>query len=288
MAAHTTPQKELGFLEKHHFLLRRLHSLTGIIPIGVFLIAHLTTNSSLAWGKWGLRGEMPELAVQAGGWAYFWKEVRWINQQIPHLLLIEMALWGAIAFHSILGVYYARTGKSNTAAYAYQDNWRYKWQRLSGYVGILFIFYHVATLRWGWTFLIPPFDGSVKWSHEESVSSLAAALRGGYGDVTIWGVLVSLLYFSGITLLVFHFANGLWTSAITWGLTISRKAQQRWGVACAGLGAALMLMAWSSLIAAVLTNPNDARKVEQKLLEKVEVIAPEQGKMTVNAADNTK
>lgn len=288
MAALTTPQKELGFLEKHHFLLRRLHSLTGIIPIGVFLIAHLTTNSSLAWGKWGLRGEMPELAVQAGGWAYFWKEVRWINQQVPHLLLIEIALWGAIAFHSILGVYYARTGKSNTAAYAYQDNWRYKWQRLSGYVGILFIFYHVATLRWGWTFLIPPFDGSVKWSHEASVSSLAAALRGGYGDVTIWGVLVSLLYFSGITLLVFHFANGLWTSAITWGLTISRKAQQRWGVACAGLGAALMLMAWSSLIAAVLTNPNDARKVEQKLLEKVEVIAPEQGKMTVNAADNTK
>ncbi|HLP84042.1 MAG TPA: hypothetical protein VK157_06805, partial [Phycisphaerales bacterium] len=105
---------------------------------------------------------------------------------------------------------------------------------------------------------------------------------------TIWGVLVSLLYFSGITLLVFHFANGLWTAAITWGLTISRKAQQRWGVACAGLGAALMLMAWSSLIAAVLTNPNDARKVEQKLLEKVEVIAPEQGKVTDKAADNTK
>jgi len=289
VAENTTPQKELGFLDKHHFLLRRLHSLTGIVPIGVFLIAHLVTNSSLAWGKWGLRGEMPETTLQEGGWAYFWKEVRWINQQVPHLLLIEIALWGAIAFHSILGVYYARSGKSNTAAYAYQDNWRYKWQRLSGYVGILFIFYHVATLRWGWTFLIPPFDGSVKWSHEESVSSLAAALRGGYGDVTVWGVLVSLLYFSGITLLVFHFANGLWTAAITWGLTISRTAQQRWGVACAGLGAGLMVLAWSSLIAAVLTNPNDAKKIEQKLLEKVEAVAPaEPGKLTAEAADNTR
>jgi hypothetical protein len=30
-----------SFIEKNHFLLRRLHSLTGIVPIGVFLIAHL-------------------------------------------------------------------------------------------------------------------------------------------------------------------------------------------------------------------------------------------------------
>ncbi len=284
VAENTTPKVKQGFLDKHHFLLRRLHSLTGIVPIGVFLIAHLVTNSSLAWGQFGDRGRYDDLNVQQGGWGYFWHEVRWINEQIPHLMLIEITLWVAIAFHSILGIYYARSGKSNTAAYAYQGNWRYKWQRISGYVGILFIFYHVATLRWGWTFLIPPFDGSVKWSHEASVSSLAAALRGGYGDVTIWGLLVSLLYFSGITLLVFHFANGLWTSAITWGLTISRTAQQRWGVACAGLGAGLMVMAWSALIAAVLTNPNDAKKIEQKLLEKVEMVEPgEQGKLTADA-----
>jgi succinate dehydrogenase / fumarate reductase cytochrome b subunit len=237
------------------------------VPIGVFLIAHLTTNSSLVWGKFGLRGEYPELGFLAGGVAYFWKEVKWINEQIPHLLLIEIVLWVSIAFHSALGVVYARAGKNNLQRYAYQDNWRYTLQRISGYVGIFYIFYHVATLRWGWTFLIPPFDGSVKWSHDYSVSTLVAALQGGYDGYTFWGLLVSLFYFVGVSLLVFHFANGLWTAAITWGLTISRKAQQRWGLACAGLGVGLMAMAWSSLFITFITDPNVARETEQKLLD---------------------
>ncbi|MFM7133469.1 MAG: hypothetical protein ACKO0W_04040, partial [Planctomycetota bacterium] len=29
-----------GFLERHYHLLRRLHSLSGVFPIGVFLIPH--------------------------------------------------------------------------------------------------------------------------------------------------------------------------------------------------------------------------------------------------------
>lgn len=252
-----------GFLQKHHFLLRRLHSLTGIVPIGVFLIAHLVTNSSLLWGGYADRGKFEGLPPQEGGWAYFWYEVEWINSQIPHLLLIEITLWVSIAFHSILGVYYAMTGKFNTDRYTYQNNRRYKWQRISGYVGILFIFYHVATLRWGWTFLIP---GGTAWSHHFSVSTLAAALRGSTDGFTFAGLLVSLLYFGGITLLVFHFANGLWTAAITWGLTISEQAQKRWGMVCAGLGAGLMLAAWASLGAALVIHPDDARAVEEALL----------------------
>lgn len=254
---------EKGFLQKHHFLLRRLHSLTGIVPIGVFLVAHLVTNSSLAWGGFANRGKHEDLTKLEGGAAYFWHEVEWINTGVPHLLLIEVTLWAAIAFHSILGVYYATTGKSNIERYAYQDNKRYVWQRISGYVGILFIFYHVATLRWQWTFLVP---GGAEWNHHFSVSTLAAALRGSYDGITAAGVIVSLFYFAGISLLVFHFANGLWTAAITWGLTISEKAQKTWGMACAGLGAALMLAAWSALGAAVLTDPNAARELEQKLI----------------------
>ncbi|MEM8758049.1 MAG: hypothetical protein AAGF47_09740, partial [Planctomycetota bacterium] len=234
-----------------------------IVPIGVFLIAHLVTNSSLLWGGYADRGKFEGLPPQEGGWAYFWYEVEWINSQIPHLLLIEITLWTAIAFHSILGVVYATSGKNNTERYAYQGNRRYKWQRISGYVGILFIFYHVATLRWQWGFLVP---GGTEWNHHFSVSTLAAALRGSYEGITIAGVLVSLFYFAGITMLVFHFANGLWTAAITWGLTISQKAQQRWGYVCAGLGAGLMVAAWSSLAGAVLTDPMAARELEAKLI----------------------
>ncbi|HEX2837333.1 MAG TPA: hypothetical protein VHN77_04300 [Phycisphaerales bacterium] len=261
--ATTLPQDaQPGFFQKHHFLLRRLHSLTGIVPIGLFLIVHLTTNSSILWGKWGLRGEHAELTIREGGVAYFWKEVTWINTQVPHLLLTEIVLWSAIAFHSILGLFYAMSGSNNASQYRYGGNVRYALQRISGYIGILFIFYHVATLRWGWTFLVP---GGTQWSHEFSASTLAACLRGGESGVSFMGVAVSLFYFVGVSLLVFHFANGLWTSAITWGLTVTERAQKRWGVVCAGLGVGLMLMAWSSILGFALLKPAEAQRVERAI-----------------------
>jgi succinate dehydrogenase / fumarate reductase, cytochrome b subunit len=266
MAQSTTPASSsapaspfTAFMNTHHFLLRRLHSLTGLVPIGVFLIAHLVTNSSIVWGGLALRGEPGH---GHGGVTYFNKEVTWINTQIPHLLLIEIALWGSIAFHSILGVYYARTGKANVDRYAYQDNWRYTLQRISGYVGILYIFYHIATLRWGWTWLVP---GGAKWSHDYASSTMAAALQGSSEGYTFMGLLVSIFYLGGVSLLVFHFANGLWTAAITWGVTISRKAQQRWGLACAGLGAVLMLAGWSAVLGFMFLDQAEARAIEMKM-----------------------
>ncbi len=251
-----------GFLEKHHFLIRRLHSLTGIVPIGVFLIAHLVTNSSLAWGKLGLRADGAGMGIQDGGYEYFQKEVSWINTEVPHLLLIEITLWVSIGFHSIFGFYYARTGKSNTARYPYQDNRRYTLQRISGYIGILFIFYHVATLRWGWTFLVP---GGTRWSHDFSASTLVAALQGSTEGWTAAGLAVSLGYFIGVSLLVFHFANGLWTAAITWGLTVSAQAQKRWGAVCTMVGIGLMAAAWSALGAAFVGDYNKAKSIEERL-----------------------
>ena len=256
------PAKTIGFFERHYFLLRRLHSLSGIVPIGVFLIAHLLTNSSAAWGAFALRETTKSSSWSVGGAEYFWHEVRWINTQIPHLLLIEISLWAAIGFHSVLGFFYAFTGSSNTARYAYQANWRYRLQRISGYLGVLFIFYHVATLRWGWSFLIP---GGTKWSQEFAASTLALALRGSSESITAAGLAVSLAYFIGVTLLVFHFANGLWTAAITWGLTISASAQRRWGYACAGLGAALMVMGWASILAFATADPAKLREMEERI-----------------------
>ncbi|MHA7812242.1 MAG: succinate dehydrogenase/fumarate reductase transmembrane subunit [Phycisphaerales bacterium] len=249
-----------GPLNQHHFLLRRLHSLTGIVPIGVFLIMHLTTNSTIAWG--GLNGR-----AHGDGWfdravATFQHEVTFINEA-PLLLLVEVTLWVSIAFHSILGVYYATTGKSNNGSYKYGGNTRYLLQRLTGYFGIFFIFYHIATLRWGLAFLVP---GGTKWSHEYASSTLAAALRGGTEEFTAMGFAVSAFYFIGVTALVFHFANGLWTAAITWGFTISRAAQKRWGYVCAGLGAGLMLMAWASVVGFATLDYDQARAVEEAML----------------------
>lgn len=254
-------QPRTSWFERNYFVLRRLHSLTGVVPIGVFLIAHLTTNSSVAWGKFALRGEHPELtSLSDGGVAYFQKEVTWLNNEIPHLLLIELVLWGSIFFHSALGVVYALSGKSNTTRYAYQDNWRYTLQRWTGYLGIFFIFYHVATLRWGWSFLVP---GGTEWSHAFASSTLARALQGGTDGMQAAGIAISAFYFIGVSALIFHFANGLWTAAITWGLTVSAAAQRRWGYACAGIGAGLMVAGWASVIGFATLDARRAEEVER-------------------------
>ncbi len=248
-------------MQTRHFLLRRLHSLTGIVPIGVFLIAHLTTNSTIAWGGLNTRAQSEGFGWMDRAIATFQHEVEFINN-MPLLLLIEVTLWSAIGFHSILGVYYAISGKGNTGAYKYSGNFRYALQRITGYFGIFFIFYHVATLRWGWTWLVP---GGTKWSHEAASSTFAAAIQGSTDGFTPVGFLVACFYFLGVSALVFHFANGLWTAAITWGITISRPAQKRWGVICAGFGAGLMLMAWMSVIGFATLDYEQASRVEQIL-----------------------
>jgi succinate dehydrogenase / fumarate reductase cytochrome b subunit len=205
------------------------------------------------------------------GVATFQHEVDFIHAT-PFLLLVEVCgLWLPIAFHSILGVYYATTGKSNVQRYGYQDNWRYALQRITGYVGVLFIFWHVATLRWGWTMLLPYNWGLPKgidpmqWEGEHAASSMAAIMQQGYEGMTTWGLLVTFVYALSVAALVFHFANGLWTAAITWGLTISENAQRRWGRVCFAIGVGLMVLGLGSAFRFATMDYTKARETELKL-----------------------
>lgn len=223
-----------GFMDRHYFLLRRLHSLSGIVPIGAFLLFHLTTNASIMWGRVLAKAQHGDAGVET-----FQHEVNFIHN-LPALQLVEwFVLFIPIAFHALLGIYYATTGKGNVKAYNYQDNWRYSLQRLSGYIGVLFIFMHVTSLRFGWTYggLMPSFDG------EHAASTTATHMQDGS-----LGALMALFYLVCVMALVFHFANGLWTAAITWGLTISVEAQKRWGYICAAIG---LLLAGAGLAAVV-------------------------------------
>lgn len=240
-----------SFLDRHHFLLRRLHSLAGVIPIGVFLIMHLTTNSSVVWAE----------ALGKDGAATFQHEVNFIHS-LPGLILIEIfGLWLPIFFHAIFGFYYAFTGKSNVASYPYGGSWRYSLQRWSGYLGFVFIFFHIATLRWGWDFL--PFAAG--FDAERAASSTAVAVRGGADGGTIGAVVVGAIYLIGVTSLVYHFANGLWTWAITWGLTITPQAQKRWGYVCAVIGVGLMGAGWGAYAGFVTLDIEEAAATELRM-----------------------
>ena len=233
-------------MDRHYYLLRRLHSLSGVVPIGAFLLFHLTTNASIIWGRMLARSRFGDAGVET-----FQHEVNFIHS-LPALQLVEwFILFIPIAFHALLGIYYATTGKGNVKAYNYQDNWRYSLQRLSGYIGVLFIFMHVTSLRFGWTYggLMPSFDA------EHAASTTATHFQQGGA-----GLLMAVFYLVCVTALVFHFANGLWTAAITWGLTISVEGQKRWGYICAVVG---VLLAGAGLTAVVGFMTLDTRKAHE-------------------------
>jgi succinate dehydrogenase / fumarate reductase cytochrome b subunit len=246
-----------SFLDRHYHLIRRLHSLSGVFPIGLFLIPHLTTNSSILWGKALNGAKFADRGIDAegAGVATFQHEVDFIHG-LPALIFIEVfVLWLPILFHAGVGVWFARTGRFNTSRYAYQDNWRYVWQRLSGYLGVLFIFMHVSSLRWGWNYggLMPTFQA------DAAASSLATHLQ--KGSMGLW---MAAFYLVCVLALVFHFANGLWTAAITWGVTVSVGAQRRWGQVCAALGLGLAGAAVAAVFGFATLDPEKARAIENQ------------------------
>ena len=116
-----------NFLQRNEFLLRRLHSLSGLIPVGAYMCVHLLTNATVL--------DSP---------ATFQKNVYSIHGLGKLLPLVE---WGfiflPILFHGIFGFVIIRGGLSNSSTYSYGNNVRYTLQRVSGMIAFFFIMWHV-------------------------------------------------------------------------------------------------------------------------------------------------
>ncbi|MEM6458131.1 MAG: hypothetical protein AAF710_01935 [Planctomycetota bacterium] len=261
----SSPQKPLpvALLEKNHFVLRRLHSLSGVIPVGVFLIGHLFTNAQMIWGQDG--------GVDGTGEGTFQHEVDFIHN-LPYLLFIEISLWGAIGFHAGLGLFYTFTGKGNVKNYGYGGNVRYALQRITGIIALVFIFLHIATLRWRWDIFgwFTPFygegyqaDGKVDGGMPSHLKDVPMSLPlTAYALQFSW--VVFLFYALGALATVYHWSNGLWTAAISWGLTITEASMKRWGVVCLGMFVALTVFFSVALYAAMAFDLSEDMTPEQK------------------------
>jgi len=207
-----------SFLSRHQFLIYRLFSLSGLIPVGAFLIVHLLTNASVLAG--------PES---------FQSRVDMIHSLGPLLVPIEIAfIFLPMLFHAAVGFAIIAGGLPNVGSYPYVGNLRYTLQRATGMIAFAFIIGHLIQLHW----LGEPLRGSAEgFDPHHATSSAAVAIR---------PLLVSILYAIGVLSTVFHFSNGLWTLGITWGLWTSPAAMRRanWVsvavgllLAAAGLGA---------------------------------------------------
>jgi succinate dehydrogenase / fumarate reductase cytochrome b subunit len=214
-----------------HFLLRRLHSLTGII-FGGYLVVHLLINATIA---------------QMG--TVFQVQVNKIHD-LPLLWAVEWAfIYLPILFHTVYGIWITVRGQPNVGDYPYAKNWFYVLQRVSAIVIVLFMFFHIFSLKVG---LFGP--GLAFDPHD-------AARTVHYHMKAAW-VIPFLVYPLGILASCYHLANGFWTAAITWGLTISKGAQRRWGLACVGLFVLTMVLGFTALIASLdsrLANPPEQK-----------------------------
>lgn len=237
---------------RHEFAIRRLHSLLGIVPLGLYMCIHLTTNASLLSGA-----------------KTFQLAVFYIHSLGPALPLVE---WGGIffplLFHAILGVWIIKTGKSNVGNYQFTANKRYVWQRWTGLIAFVFLMFHVLHLHgWfhfgPWLAVMKPL-GFANFYPYNAGSSLAMAM-----DRWVWGFWPAF-YLIGVWATVFHLANGLWTAGITWGLWISPAAQKRATKAAVVFGVLLAVIGTAAWWAAVAPGPADyaeMRATEDEMYE---------------------
>ncbi|ADB15549.1 succinate dehydrogenase (or fumarate reductase) cytochrome b subunit, b558 family [Pirellula staleyi DSM 6068] len=217
-----------SFLARNEFLIRRLHSLTGLVPVGAYMCVHLLTNASV---------------LDSG--AAFQKNVYMIHSLGAVLPVVE---WGFIflplLFHAIFGVVIVRGGLPNSSTYKYTSNIRYTLQRASGMVAFAFIMWHVFHMHgwfhaeWWQKGVAEPLSGAM-FKPYSAASTAAEALQ--------ISIIVPVLYVIGVLSCVFHLANGIWTFGITWGIWVSPAAQTRATWACLVFGLALSAVGLGAL-----------------------------------------
>lgn len=175
--------------DRTYFALKRLHSLSGLLPIGGFVLVHLFTNAKSLQGP----AHFDKAAEELAG--------------IPFILLIEAgAIWLPILFHAVLGLLIAGTSRPNVIRHGYLKNWGYVLQRASGVLLFAFIAYHT-------------------WATRFSAEYLNSASAYQYMSEHFAHPGVFAFYVLGVAAAGFHLGNGLFGFSIHWGLATGRRAQ---------------------------------------------------------------
>ncbi len=222
------------------FLWRRLHSLSGIFPIGFFILEHFFSN-----------------AFATNGGAAYNENVRFLTG-LPFVLWLEIAfIYVPIAYHAAYGLWIWWRGEANVADYPFVGNWMYTLQRYTGIVTLIYIVWHTWTMR---------FSGAHIITHSEiAYAKVWAELQ------QPWAV---VFYFIGLACVSFHFAYGVWLFAAKWGFVVGQQGRRRFAVVCLVFGLALAAVA-SGSVYAFITTPQDQVPNMQEFRQLQQSGAPE-------------
>ncbi|WP_136608429.1 succinate dehydrogenase cytochrome b558 subunit [Paenibacillus dokdonensis] len=195
---------------------RKLHSLLGVIPLGLFFIEHALTN----------------FGAFEGGLARFNAGVKLLND-LPLLYVLEWVLiYIPLIYHGVFGLYIAYQAKPNNGRFQYSRNWRYTFQRITGVITFVYVVWHVYETR------VQLALGHL--THEE--------LAGTMHNIMIQPGLFTL-YLIGVISASFHFANGLWSFLVSWGITVGPRAQRVSSYICMTMFVLVALMFVLSMVA---------------------------------------
>ena len=172
------------------FYLRRLHSLLGIIPVGLFVTQHLVVNHFATKGA-----ESFNTAVH-------------FMESLPFVLFLEwFIIYLPLMFHAFYGLYIAFTAKNNPQRYGTFRNWMFILQRITGVILVVFIAWHIFETRFQKAI------GADEVNYDMMADILASPLMFAF-------------YVVGVISATFHLANGIWSFLVSWGITQSPASQR--------------------------------------------------------------
>ncbi|BAQ11668.1 succinate dehydrogenase, cytochrome b subunit [Bacillus sp. OxB-1] len=170
------------------FYLRRLHSLLGIIPVGLFVTQHLVVNHFATRGADAFNNASNFMG------------------NLPFVLFLEwFVIYIPLMFHAFFGIYIAFTAKNNVQRYGTFRNWMFLLQRVTGVILVIFIAWHIYQTR-----IQKALGAEVNYDMMADILSSPFML---------------VFYILGVLSATFHLANGIWSFLVKWGFTQSPRSQ---------------------------------------------------------------
>jgi succinate dehydrogenase / fumarate reductase cytochrome b subunit len=204
----------------HSFLLRRLHSLSGIVPVGAFLVEHFVSN-----------------AFATKGPCAYGAQVKFLTG-LPFVPVLEtVGIYIPLLYHALYGFYIWFRGQSNVSDYPWAGNFMYSAQRWTGAVAFVYIAWHTYTMRFTGIHLLTNPQAAFHKVQMEMQHPWAVAF-----------------YVIGIIAASWHFSYGLYLFAAKWGLTVSDKSRKTFGMVCTGI--AITFIAVGLVTAVAFFNPD--------------------------------
>ncbi|MEZ5305515.1 MAG: hypothetical protein R2684_00065 [Pyrinomonadaceae bacterium] len=207
------------------FLLRKLHQLTGIVPLGLFFGVHMLTNAKAMNGAEVFNDAVADI------------------HHLPFLFFIEVfGIFLPLLFHSVYGIMISSEARLNVGGYGYGRNWLYLFQRVTGIFLFVFLIFHLLHFRFGLFAGFGLTDIAVAGNSSRAYEIVA-------GDFQSLGIIV--FYILGVAATAWHLGYGIFLFALDWGLVIGEKAQRVVLAVCAAIAFGLFAMGTNAVFSFV-------------------------------------